>query len=162
MKTYDVILHPTDFSAESEQAFFLACSIARDQFAELVVVHVLSPSELPPGVPECQLLEEDSAAVRECRKNFHHLRSLAGDIPLSFRISVGYSVGSILNVAREEQADLIVIASHQRSQFLSQLHGSVADGVLRQSHCPVLWLRQPGPTAMLASSKARDAMKALH
>ena len=38
------ILHPTDFSAYSETAFRLACAVARDYDASLVVLHVASPS----------------------------------------------------------------------------------------------------------------------
>jgi nucleotide-binding universal stress UspA family protein len=36
-----VILHPTDFSPSSEQAFHLACSLARDHGARLIALHVL-------------------------------------------------------------------------------------------------------------------------
>ena len=145
MNTFDVILHPTDFSTDSDQAFLLACSIARDQFAELVVVHVLAPSNCPDRDSDADLLNEDRPDVRNCREQFQHMRSLAGDIPLSFRIALGYAVGTILNVARQEKAELIVIASHQHTQFHLQLHGSVAEGVLRQAHCPVLCLKQPTP-----------------
>jgi len=156
MNTFDVILHPTDFSTDSDQAFLLACSIARDQFSELVVVHVLAPSNCPDCDADADLLREDRPAVRNCREQFQRMRSLAGDIPLSFRIALGYAVGTILNVARQEQADLIVIASHQHSQFHLQLHGSVAEGVLRQGHCPVLCLRQPAPHSVVSSSPAAD------
>src|SRR5262249_37737242 len=38
------ILHPTDFSEHSEPAFRLACSLARDYGAPVVVLHVTSPS----------------------------------------------------------------------------------------------------------------------
>ena len=156
MNMFDVILHPTDFSTDSDQAFLLACSIARDQFAELVVVHVLAPSNFSGGESDEDLLSENLPAVRECREHFQRMRSIAGDIPLSFRISVGYAVGTILNVAREEKADLILIASHQHSPFQLQLHGSVAEGVLRQAHCQVLCLRQPTLHSAASSSPASN------
>lgn len=156
MNTFDVILHPTDFSTDSDQAFLLACSIARDQFAELVVVHVLAPSSCPDCDSDADLLNEDRPAVSNCREQFQRMRSFAGDIPLSFRIALGYAVGTILNVARQEQADLIVIASHQHTQFHLQLHGSIAEGVLRQGHCPVLCLRQPTQQPAMSSSPATE------
>src|SRR5208283_3206266 len=37
------ILHPTDFSARARSAFDLACALARDYDARLVVVHVKPP-----------------------------------------------------------------------------------------------------------------------
>ena len=61
MNTFDVILHPTDFSTDSDQAFLLACSIARDQFAELVVVHVLAPSNCPDCDSDADLLQRRSS-----------------------------------------------------------------------------------------------------
>ncbi len=156
MNTFDVILHPTDFSGESDQAFLLACGIARDQYAELVVVHVLAPSHGPDCDSDADLLNEDRPAIRECREQFQRMRSLAGDIPLAFRIALGYAVGTILNVARQEKAELIVIASHQHTPFQLQLHGSIAEGVLRQAQCPVLCLRQPTLQLSAPSTPATD------
>ena len=154
MSTFDVILHPTDFSEDSAQAFQVACSIARDQFASLVVVHVIPPELCQDRSTDENGLSEDKPIIRDCHQKFSHLRALAGDIPISFRIVLGYSVGAILNVAHEEKADLIIIASHQHSRFHLQLHGSVAEGVLRQTHCPVLVLRQPAATQATGASEA--------
>ena len=36
------ILHPTDFSERSQYAFWLACSLARDYGARLIVLHVVA------------------------------------------------------------------------------------------------------------------------
>jgi len=146
MCTYDVILHPTDFSEDSDQAFQLACNMARDQFAILVVVHVLPADGCPDGESDVDFNNDQSPIVGNCRDHFNRMRATAPDIPISFRLVFGNAVGSILKVAHEEHADLIVIASHRHSQFHLQLHGSVAEGVLRQTHCPVVILRQPTQT----------------
>ena len=37
------VLHPTDFSAESDYAFKLACALARDYGARLVALYVWHP-----------------------------------------------------------------------------------------------------------------------
>ncbi len=143
MSSCDVILLPTDFSQDSDQAFELACSVARDQVASLVVVHVLSPETWPAHVPKAGPINEASPVVLDCRQQFKQLNARAADIPISFRIVSGHAVGAIIEVAHDEHADLIVIASHQHSRFHEQLHGSVAEGLLRQSHCPLMVLRQP-------------------
>jgi nucleotide-binding universal stress UspA family protein len=44
------ILHPTDFSDRSENAFQLACALTRDYGARLVVVHVLITPTIARGV----------------------------------------------------------------------------------------------------------------
>ena len=154
MSTFDVILHPTDFSDDSEQSLLLACSVARDQFASLVVVHVLSPECCPGRVSDDEPINDAWPVVRSCHDRFCHLKALAGESPISFRIVVGYPVGAILNIAHEENADLIVIASHQQSSSHIQLHGSVAEGLLRQTHCPVLVLRAPAQASQLPSRTA--------
>ena len=47
------IVHPTDFSEHSTHAFHLACALARDYNAHLVIVHVATQPLLmfPPGEP---------------------------------------------------------------------------------------------------------------
>ena len=159
MSTFDIILHPTDFSEDSERAFQLACSVARDQFASMVVVHVLPPEAFPDRQSDDVAIDEKLPVVRECHEHFCRMKAEAGEIPISFRIVRGYSVGAILNVAYEENADLIVIASHHHSRFHLQVHGSVAEGLLRQTHCPVLVLRHPAaspspPTLPLDAEKS--------
>lgn len=153
MIAFDVVLYPTDFSPESQQAFQLACTIARDHFARLVVVHVLPHSANSRDADCVELVTEKEPDFCRCRDQFQILSSLAGDVPVTFRLVTGYPVGSILKVAVEEEADLIVIASEQQQPLPIQLHGSVAEGVLRQAHCPVCCLRQP-------TSRLRDSVPA--
>ena len=43
MLTIRRILHPTDFSECSEHAFRLACTLAQDHGARLLVLHVAAP-----------------------------------------------------------------------------------------------------------------------
>ncbi len=47
-------------------------------------------------------------------------------------------VGSMIDYAEKERADLIVIGTRGRSGFKKMLLGSVASGVVKYSHCPVL------------------------
>jgi len=65
MNDVGAILVTTDFSTESDQAFRVACSIARDQGARLVVLHVIPPSTVADddaGRPA----HEDWPSVRHC------------------------------------------------------------------------------------------------
>ena len=43
MMPIHTILHPTDFSPQAETAFNLACALARDYGARLIVMHVWEP-----------------------------------------------------------------------------------------------------------------------
>ncbi len=153
-----VILHPTDFSEDSDRAFQLACCVARSQSASLIVVHVLPRENGPGGGIDPAFINEDAPIVRNCRASFRRMRDNAGDLPVTFRIVSGNAVGAILKVAYEEHAALIVIAPQPRCSFQLELHGSVAEGLLRQSPCPVICLRQPHspsetPSAFIANAK---------
>ncbi|WP_157605173.1 universal stress protein [Schlesneria paludicola] len=156
MAAIDVVLHPTDFSTQADQAFHLACSIARDHFARLVVLHVLPHSNEAPDDEDLALVDEASTEYLKCRESFQQMCAMAGDVPVTFRLVKGYPVGMILKVAREEDADLIVIASEQHRQSPFRLHGSVAEGVFRQSHCPVFCLRQPESPLRAASKPSTE------
>jgi len=54
------------------------------------------------------------------------------------RIGIGGPVEGILEAAETEEVDLIVIATHGRSGLRRLMLGSVAEGVLRRTQCPVL------------------------
>jgi len=51
------------------------------------------------------------------------------------------AASGVLDLAEEEKADLIVIATHGRSGWRRFLFGSVAAKVVRYAVCPVLTIR---------------------
>ena len=159
---YGVILVATDFSTESDHAFRIACNVAGRQCSRLVVLHVVPPSTRTDVDYDPCRVDEDRPEVRHGREQFDRLRTLGGNVPLTFRIVVGYPVGMILNVAHQEGAELIVIASHRGSQITFQVHGPVSDGVLRRAHCPVLCLRQPISSASRIGSHPGEKVDMLN
>jgi nucleotide-binding universal stress UspA family protein len=54
---------------------------------------------------------------------------------------IGEPAKSIVNLAENEQADLIVIATHGRSGIKGMFFGSVAEKVVRSATCPVLTMK---------------------
>lgn len=59
------------------------------------------------------------------------------------RILEGYPADVVLQVARDENVDMIVMGSHGHRGFEAALLGSVAEKVIRKSHVPVLVVRPP-------------------
>lgn len=55
----------------------------------------------------------------------------------------GHAATAIVDVAAEEQADIIVMATHGRGGLGRAVLGSVADHVVRHAGCPVLLVRPP-------------------
>jgi len=52
----------------------------------------------------------------------------------------GEAAYEIVAVAREKQADLVVMSTHHYSAMGKLFMGSVTDRVTKKSPCPVLWV----------------------
>jgi nucleotide-binding universal stress UspA family protein len=65
------------------------------------------------------------------------------------RTEQGLAASSICRAAADENADLIVIATHGRTALSHALLGSVAEAVLRQAPCSVLSVRSEAVTFSL-------------
>jgi len=139
MLRVQTILHPTDFSACSNNASNLACALARDYGSRLVVLHV---ADLPvvaygQGVVSPEL----DTSLRESQKQLDQLQLTL--VRAERRLELGNPADEIINVCRTVSADLIVMGTHGRSGISRLMLGSVAEQVLRQAGCPVLTLKTP-------------------
>jgi nucleotide-binding universal stress UspA family protein len=56
-------------------------------------------------------------------------------------VRVGHPVRDVVDAARRQAADLVIMGTHGRTGLQHMLLGSVAEGVLRQAPCPVLVVR---------------------
>lgn len=141
MLSIRTILHPTDFSQGADHAWQVACALARDYRAKLIVLHVQAPPVLGYGefgmlpLPEPARAELDNqlAKVQPTDPNQLATRFLAqGDGP-----------GEIIRFAKEHGCDLIVMGTHGRRGLGRLLMGSVAEAVVRKAACPVLVVKNP-------------------
>jgi nucleotide-binding universal stress UspA family protein len=135
MLSIRTILHPTDFSECSGHAFQLACSLARDHGARVIVLHVIS-------VP---LVQEKRLYREEVEMELNRLVALDSKVPVEHQLEEGDAATQILRVAQETSCDLIVIGTHGRTGLGRLVMGSVAEQVLRKASCPVLTVRVPFP-----------------
>jgi nucleotide-binding universal stress UspA family protein len=137
------ILHPTDFSAEARGAFDLACALARDYGARLVVVHV---KPIPPllGSEFGAVFPPEPADVYDSlRQQLSNMRPANAGIPVEHHLLEGDAAGQILHQAADCKCDLIVMGTHGRTGVGRMLLGSVAEAVVRQASCPVLTVKAP-------------------
>jgi nucleotide-binding universal stress UspA family protein len=146
------ILHPTDFSERSVNAFEVACSLARDSGARLIVLHVLErPVIAYTGVamapPAPGPSEEERTALL---KRLNQVQPPAPAVAVEHRLEQGDPATGILQVAQEAGCDLIVMGTHGRTGLGRLLLGSVAEQVLRKAPCPVLTVKTPLPEARSA------------
>jgi nucleotide-binding universal stress UspA family protein len=137
------ILHPTDFSASSRHAFDLACSLARDAGAELVVLHVAPPP--PASVVDGIVVDLPPGILDEARAQLGRVRPADPRARVAHRLEQGEPATEVLRVAAEVRPDLIVMGTHGRGGLSRLLMGSVAEAVLRRAPCPVLTAREGLP-----------------
>jgi nucleotide-binding universal stress UspA family protein len=139
------ILVPVDFSACSEDAFLVACALARDYRAGLIILHVITPPPLvSPGELERVLQRPDG--YRADLEGRLRLVYAADSLPgVTYCVQEGNPAVEILEAAREARCDLIVMGTHQRTGLGRMLLGSVAEQVVRKAACPVLTVKVPLP-----------------
>jgi nucleotide-binding universal stress UspA family protein/quercetin dioxygenase-like cupin family protein len=145
MSVIQTILHPTDFSENSRPAFQMACSLARENDATLVLLHVIPPSSAPllTELPANPLQPAESQ--ESLRGRFTWPAPPDARIRIDHRVAEGDSAAEILYLARSLPCQLIVLGTHGRTGLGRLLMGSVAEEVLRQAPCPVLVVKVPLP-----------------
>lgn len=135
------ILHPTDFSAYSDYAFRLACALARDYGARLVLLHV---AKLPVMAYGEGVVPPDPVLYREhLWERLQQVQTGDVKIPAEYRLMEGDAATEILRIADETHADLILLGTHGRTGLGRLLMGSVAEQVVRRATCPVLTVKGP-------------------
>jgi nucleotide-binding universal stress UspA family protein len=137
------ILHPTDFSKQSADAFEVACSLAANYQAPVYILHVASPSAVIEGeaVTEAQSAEY----LLEERKKLGGLRSPFPGVTIHHELVQGEPVEEILRAARELPCDFIVMGTHGASALRRLLMGSVAEEVVRHAEQAVIVVKHPIP-----------------
>jgi nucleotide-binding universal stress UspA family protein len=133
------ILVPVDGSDPSVHAVNAAIDLARATGAEVVVLHVRE-HELTWAVDvEVESVPEATELVDAYVRLFKDAGvSARGEV---LRAAHGQTPRVILDVAKHEDSDLIVIATHGLSGWSRLLLGSVAHKVVHLARCPVLVVR---------------------
>jgi universal stress protein A len=145
-RTVRRVLHPSDFSSASRGAFTKAVDLARDNKAELILLHVrsLAVPMIGDGYISPQTYEDFERASRssadkqmkklvaEAKKRGVRVRGLVGE---------GVAHEQIVRAARGQKADMIVMGTHGRTGMSKLFLGSVAGRVVSAAPCPVLTVR---------------------
>lgn len=153
-----LIVCPVDFSEASRTALQYASAIADHFGARLVVLSVDDPLLTAVAAAGSEPLAD--ATSREIQRFIDAglAQTAAGPKSIEVQVAVGKPAVEILRVARENDADLIVISSHGRSGTSKRFFGSTTEGVLRTTDIPVLVTPKTGrPVGGLS-----DIVRTLH
>jgi nucleotide-binding universal stress UspA family protein len=132
------ILHANDGSEFAFHPLELALSIAKQNNSELHMVSVEEIDYVPELIGEVR--QETAAAARRFHDVVQRARKMAeeAEVRLQTHIIAGHPVRSIVNLAAELEAELLVIGARGHSALYERLVGSRADRIMQLAHCPVL------------------------
>lgn len=138
------ILIPTDFSTAAEWAFGEAVRIAAASGGELIILHVRMTWASDPD--QLRFPADSSLYEYAERQELERVRDRVrrANATISPRLIVRHAPNpgaEIAKVAQEEQADLIVIATHARHHVAHLFVGSTTLAVLTDPPAPVLAIR---------------------
>ncbi len=135
------LLVAVDLSDSTQIVVEKAEEIAKALSAEVWLLHNAEPA------PDALEFRADPQTAREdLAERFHHKHSQIQEIARRFReaglkatalLVHGAMVETILKEASKLDVDMIVVGAHGRSAMYKVLVGSVSDGVLYKSKCPI-------------------------
>jgi nucleotide-binding universal stress UspA family protein len=144
MKLPNSILVPTDFSEPATEALDYAIELSLKLGARITLLHAY---EIPMiGFPDGALVATADIAGHilnsaQAALNDAIAARKARGVELTPVLKCGEPRGTILAVAKEVGADLVVMGTHGRRGLAHMLMGSVAEHVVRVSPLPVLTVR---------------------
>jgi len=145
MKMFQRILVATDFSPASTPAFEQSVKMAKRDGALLLIAHAYQE----PGLVElshapARVYEEWDQKLREgVERKLRPLVEYARKEGVEARAMVltGFADEAIIEAAKQQRVDLIVMGTHGRRGAARLFLGSVASRVISTAPCPVMTVR---------------------
>ena len=136
------ILVAVDFSKTTDRLLQATIKLARAMNVRVTLINV-APRE--PDVFGLQLTRKviSEPVPEDVRDRYDQLMTCAkrlkdADVVVETLLVRGDRARAILLEADREDADLIVMGSHGRGALYRRMVGSVSEGVLRETKCPIL------------------------
>jgi len=137
------IVYATDFSEESRLALPYAISLAQEFHGELLVLHVAPDHMVHDRVQaEAYLMNRIKGLAPQSRFPWCTLRHL---------VEFGDPARRILAVAKDQNADLIVLGLHRSVQFASHFPDRLSYSIVCDASCPVMSVLPAGREIKLAN-----------
>lgn len=138
------ILVPVDQSKTSIEALEYAISLAHKYDARIIALTVFNSSMLSHGY--MNVVDVGAIAEKVAKGVDDELKALIGRYPderarMEGVVLKGTPYLKILEYAKRENVDLIVLGSHGHTALHEILIGGTAEKVVRRAHCPVLTIR---------------------
>jgi nucleotide-binding universal stress UspA family protein len=142
-RPFAAVLLATDLSATSAPAEDEALRLAARLHARLLAVSVIDPGTLRLASGRFSARVDQVRDQRSAAAQALVARGRQDGVPCEFLVWEGDPGEAIVDAARAENADLIVLGSHGRRGVHRSIFGSVSDHVVRNAPCPVVVVRGP-------------------
>ena len=135
------ILNAIDFSTFTDTIFSYGVALCKVYDAKLFLVHVTTDLN--------RLLEHNETALdvealqeENIRYAQERLEERVKDLPVENEVIIGQGTPAdvISRLASEQQADMVITATHGKAGFKRILLGSVTEKLIKTLHCPLLVL----------------------
>ena len=158
MKCFEKILVPTDLSENSRRGLHYACSLAADSRTSLLLLHVANEFDAWELYSDefCFLVQTGRTwpadrVIAEAHLELNrflepHLQAMKSIPSVSKRVLFGPVASRIIQVAKEDRTDLIVMSPRRLCGVRRLLSASITEKVTRMSPCPVLAVTPPLPS----------------
>ena len=147
LATVKKILTPIDRSGYKEKILAFAISLGKAWGAEITAIHVIDPGR---GVPGGRVKEKELEREEEAKREAEILLVQSVD-PLAHKEGINIKKEvveesdtvekTIIDYAKENDIDIIVIGIKGMSAVEEYFFGSVANAVVQHAHCPVFAIR---------------------
>ena len=142
---YHKILVPLDGSKRAERILPHVEELARRYKAKVIFLQIIEFKTVPTTEGAFINLSEQEfdQAKKQAKKHLEGIQGEFREKNIEGRIHVTYGpvVEGIINIAAQEGADLIALASHGRGGLSRVFYGSVAAGLLHRVDRPLLIIR---------------------
>jgi nucleotide-binding universal stress UspA family protein len=142
MKKIEKILFPIDFAENFEALFPWVSTFVNEFDATLYVLFVaqdladVSSFHVPHG--NLQQFQEEVLKAAQKKMSITAKEEFKGFKKVEARVAQGAAADKIIETAKKEGIDLIIMGTHGRKGLERAIFGSVCDKVVRMAPCPVL------------------------
>ncbi len=136
MNDKKTILFPTDFSPRANSILDQAIDFAEEFDYKLLIFHVYH-RPITEGGTSTDLLRQIERAAEMNFKELEKTKTKLKNIAYSFRKELGISIGNIVDTAKKEEVDLIIMATKGAKGF-GELWGTKTAKIIKSVSVPVL------------------------
>jgi nucleotide-binding universal stress UspA family protein len=130
-----LILCPIDYSDSTEPAIGIAAELAKANSAKIILLHVIEPDE--------KAISIDDSANQQFKERLRDRILDRNDIEFEHVTRHGDPADVIIDYAKKNSVDRIVMGSHGLSGLKSVFVGSFAKQVMSDATCPVVMVKLP-------------------